>query len=119
MGTIQYTPFGVKVGKLKDLVWASVREPSEDGERWFVEEEGGTGYLFEVTLSDTERNSAPGGTAPIQREDFPTEAEIKAAIRLAIESAFVSPGCEQISPGTRHKVRVTCYDLYNAAGVTC
>ena len=112
MGTIPYEPFGLKVGKLRDLVWASVREPSEDGDRWFVEEEEGTGYSFEVSLSETERNTTPKGTAPIERDGFPTEAEIKDAIRRAIESALVSPGYKNIKPGSRHRIRVTCFDLY-------
>ena len=114
MGTMPYEPFGLKVGKLRDLVWASVREPSEDGDRWFVEEEGGDRHLFEVSLTRTERASTPLGTERIDREGFPTEAEIKDAIRRAMESALVSRGYEDIKPGSRHRIRVTCFDLYNA-----
>ena len=119
MGTIPYEPFGVKVGKLEDLVWASVRGPSEDGDRWFVEEEGGDDYLFEVSLSRSQRTSTPPGTKTIERDDFPTEAEVKDAIRRAIQRALVSPTYKNIKPGSRHRIRVTCFDLYNAGGVIC
>ncbi len=119
MGTIPYEPFGLEVRGLKNLKWANVSAPSQDGDTWFVEEEGPDGRSFKVTLSDTQRNTTPEGKAPIEREGFPTGAEIKDAIRRAIQSALVWPGLEGIKPGRRYPIFVTCFDLYNAAGVIC
>ncbi len=111
--TIQYEPFGKKVGQLKEVQWAKVTNPGQDGESWFVEEKRDGGYSFRVSLSDTQRNSTPPNTQPIGRNDFPTEEEIKKAIARAIQRALVSPGRVNIKPGNRHPITVTCFDLYN------
>lgn len=115
---IQYEPFGLKVGKLKDLVWADVT-PGQPDKKWFVEEEGGDGYMFEITLSHRQRNSTPEGAAPMDQKGFPTATEERDAIGLAIKRAVVSPEHKNMKPGRRYPISVTCYDLYNAAGVVC
>ena len=114
MGTIPYEPFGLEVRGLKNLKWAKVSAPRKDGNTWFVEEEGLDGRSFKVSLSDTQRNTTPVGIAPIEREGFPTGAEIKDAILRAIQRALIWPGLEDIKPGRRYLVIVTCYDLHNA-----
>ena len=118
MGTIPYEPFGLTVRGLNTLKWANVSTGSY-GDTWFVEEEEPGARSFQVSLSDRERNSTPPGTQPIKRADFPTEDEVKNAIVRAIERALVSPGYEDIKPGVPHPIDVTCFDLYNAAGVVC
>ena len=40
MGTIPYEPFGLEVRGLKNLKWANVSAQSQDGDTWFVEEDG-------------------------------------------------------------------------------
>ncbi len=117
MGTIPYEPFVLEVRGLKNLKWAKVSALSKEGDTWFVEEEGPDGRSFKVSLSDTQRNTTPEGKAPIEREGFPTGAEIKDAIRRAIQSALVWPGLEDIKPGRRYPIIVTCFDLYKAGAI--
>jgi len=119
MGTIPYEPFGLNVDKLNKLKWASVKEESEDGDRWFVEEEGSDPYKFEVSLTRTERNSTPEGTKPIEQPGFPTDEDVKKAIALAIKLAIASPKFKKMKPGRPYPIRVTRCDLYRAAGVVC
>ena len=116
---MSYGSFGIKVGNLSELEWKNITKQTEVGDTWIVQEKGGAGCAFRVSLSRRERYSTPGGTVPIQRDDFPTGAEIKDAIRRAIERALVSPGLEDIKPRREFPITVTCFDLYNAAGVIC
>lgn len=112
---MNFKPFGTPVGKLGNLEWADVTA-GQDGESWIVQEKGGAGYIFRVSLSDRERNSAPMGTALIQREGFPTSDEIRQAIAIAIQRHLVSPGYELIRPRQEYAIKLTCFDLYEAAG---
>ena len=109
----KYKPFGLKVETLRDLEWANVTNPGQDGESWIVREIGGDGYIFRVSLSDRQRNSTPPGSVPIERDEFPTLEDIRKGIRLAILDDLSS---ESVERGKVYSIDLTCSDLYKAAG---
>lgn len=113
---MNFEPFELAVGNLSDLEWKSVTKPTEDGDTWIVQEKGGAGYIFRVILSRRERDAVPQGTTPVKREDFPNNNDIQKGIAKAIRDEIVSGAWGSIEKGKEHPVRVTCFDLYAAAG---
>ena len=80
-----------------------------------MQEKGGAGYRFCASLSDRERNSTPGGTRPIARDDFPSSDDVRKAIELAIEREIASGALDAIAKRQEYQVTVTCFDLYEVA----
>jgi hypothetical protein len=85
---------------------------SELSRRWRVKVKSSEGTQeAQVFLSHRELNSAPGGNKPIGRSF--SEDEIQEALRLAVERHLVSGGT------LATEVKVSCFDLYQAAGEVC
>ena len=111
----KYKPFGLEVEKLRDLEWANVTNAGQDGGTWIVREIGKDGYIFRVSLSDTQRNSTPPGSVPIERDEFPTPEDVRKGIRLAISDDLLSSAYESMERGKAYSIDLTCFDLYEAA----
>ena len=112
---MNYHAFGLEIPSLSELEWRDATAPGQDGESWIIREKGGSGYEFRASLSDRQRNSAPEGTPPIERDDVPTPGEIQRAIAIAIERDIVSGALDSMEKGKEYPVTVTSFDLYEAA----